>query len=215
MSSAVVLFDLDDTLTDAAQFGASVLASAAGRHGHALAVEAIQAYPGVRYEPLLVQLLHLAPPEASAIYATYIDLYRDMMPGGLREHPGATELLRALAARDVPVGLVTNKLDALAHEIVELLGWSSLIRVIVGQDTGPYHKPDPAVVRYALDGLGGSAEAATLVGDTVDDMTGASGAGVARIIGLLTTTPGDRLIAAGATQLCASLDEVRAIVAPD
>lgn len=212
---SVVLFDLDDTLTDAAQFGASVLASAAEQHGHTLAVEAIQAYPGVRYEPLLVQLLHLAPPEASAIYATYIDLYRDMMPGGLREHPGATELLRALAARDVPVGLVTNKLEALAREIIELLGWTSLISAVVGFDSSPFRKPDPAVVRHALAALGGSAETATTVGDSVDDMTGASVAGVARIIGLLTTTPGDRLIAAGATALCASLDEVRAIVAPD
>ena len=189
----VVLFDLDDTLTDAAHFGATVLVSAAERHGHSLTVEAIQAFPGVRFEPLIARLLPVDPSEAAAIYATYVDLYRDMMPGGLREQPGATALLRALAERGVRVGLVTNKLEALAREIVGLLGWDALIEVVVGFDTSPYRKPDPAVVRHALDALGGDAATAASVGDSVDDMAGAHSADVATIIGLLVTTPGDRL----------------------
>jgi HAD superfamily hydrolase (TIGR01549 family) len=209
-----VLFDLADTLTDVASFGPSVLVRAAEERGHALSVAELQRYPGARYLPLVQQLLGVPEHEAAAIYARYVQLYRVMMLDGLREHRGATELLRALADRGVRVGLVTNELDALAREIVALLGWADLIPVIVGMDTSPYRKPDPAVVRFALDALSARPEAAAAVGDSVDDMAGASGAGIGTVVGMLVTTPGERLSAAGATDLCADLNEVRALLLP-
>lgn len=209
---STVLFDLDDTLTAASRFGATVLARAAAEHGHDLAIEVIEGYPGVRFEPLLVRLLHVEPPAAAAIYATYVRRYGEMMPGGLRERPGAGALLRALAARGVRMGLVTNKLEALAREIVEMLGWTELLPVIVGQDSSAFRKPDPRVVRHALGQLDARADRAALVGDTEDDMRGASGARIATVVGVLGTTPGERLTAAGATHLCAELDEVLAVV---
>ena len=212
MSISIVLFDLDDTLTDVATFGPSVLVAAAARHGRHLSIEEIQASPGARYEPLAARLLHLEPPEAAAIYATYVELYRQMMADGLRAHCGALELLRALADREVKVGLVTNKLEALAREIVECLGWTALIGVIVGHDSSPFRKPDPAVVRYAIEILGGTSETTAFVGDSVDDMTAAAGAEVAMIVGMLVTTPGERLVEAGAMCLCSDLAEVLAIV---
>ena len=94
---SVVLFDLDDTLTDAAQFGATVLADAAKRYGYDLEIDAIRAYPGVRYEPQLVQQFHIDPSEAAAIYQAYVRLYNGMMRGALQPQPGASELLHALA----------------------------------------------------------------------------------------------------------------------
>lgn len=207
-----VLFDLDDTLTDAAHFGASTLVCAAEERGHELTVEEIQQYPGVAYLPLAQQLLGVPGDEAAAIYQRYVALYRETMREGLRAQPGATELLCDLADRGVRMGLVTNKLEALAHEIVEAQGWASYLPVIVGVNSSPYRKPDPAVVRFALDALGGRADQAASVGDSVDDMAGASGAGVATVVGLLVTTPGERLRTAGATHLCASLDDARALL---
>ena len=209
-----VLFDLDDTLTDAASFGPSVLIRAAEERGYALTAAAIQQYPGAAYQPLVQSLPGLPEHEAAAIYARYVQLYRVMMLDGLHEHAGASELLRALTDRGVRVGLVTNKIDVLAREIVTRLGWSASIPVIVGVDTSPYRKPDPAVVRFALDRLGRRADQAAAVGDSVDDMAGASGAGVPTVVGMLVTTPGERLAAAGATALCADLDEVRALLLP-
>jgi len=207
-----VLFDLDDTLTDVASFGPSVLVAAATRYGHRLTIEEIQAFPGARYEPLAARLLRLEPSEAAAIYATYVELYREMMADGLRAHQGASELLRALADRGVRVGVVTNKLEALAREIVERLGWTALIDVIVGHDSSPFRKPDPAVVSYAIEILGGTPETTAFVGDSVDDMAAAAGAHVVTIVGMLVTTPGERLVEAGAMHLCGSLDEVLALV---
>jgi len=110
------------------------------------------------------------------------------------------------------MALVTNKLEALAREIVLGFGWDGLIARIVGVDTSPFRKPDPAVVRYALDALDARPERAASVGDSVDDMAGASGAGVSTVVGMLVTTPAERLRAAGATHLCADLHEARALL---
>ncbi|MGE3856037.1 MAG: HAD family hydrolase [Dehalococcoidia bacterium] len=206
-----VLFDLDDTLTDAAHFGASTLVRAAEERGHALSVPEIQQYPGVAYLPLVQQLLGVPGHEAAAIYARYVALYRDTMHE-LRAQSGATELLRALAERGVRMALVTNKLEALAREIVDAQRWSSYLPAIVGVDSSPYRKPDPALVRHALEVLGGVSTEAAAVGDSVDDMAGASGAGVPLVLGMLVTTPAERLRAAGATHLCADLHEARALL---
>ena len=59
MSISIVLFDLDDTLTDVASFGPSVLVAAAARHGRHLSIEEIQASPGARYEPLEIGRAHV------------------------------------------------------------------------------------------------------------------------------------------------------------
>ena len=212
MTGRAVLFDLDDTLTDAAVFGASVLADAVQAHGRALAIEVIQQYPGAPYVPLLQDLLQLAPREAEAIYATYVHRYRESMPGGLRETAGASALLRALAARDVRLALVTNKLEHLAREILAMFGWTPLFSAVVGQDSCEFTKPHPGIVLHALRALDGRPDAAVFVGDTPSDMRCARDAGVVTIVGLLSTTEGAALTAAGATHLCAGLGEVLGVL---
>ena len=213
MTSTIVLFDLDDTLTDAATFGASVLARAAREHGHTLAIEVIQRYPGAPYVPLIQRELGVDVDTATEMYATYVRRYREMMPDGLRERTGATDLLRALAAREVRLGLVTNKLERLAREILALYGWEGLFGAVVGQDSCEYRKPHPGIVLHALRLLDAATEAATFVGDTPTDMQCARAAGVPVVVGLLGTTPPAALTEAGATALCADLVAVRVLIA--
>jgi phosphoglycolate phosphatase len=208
MTIETVLFDLDDTLTDAAQFGASVLARAVEEHGRSLAIEVIKRYPGAPYIPLLEREVGVTSAEAAAIYATYVARYREMMASGLEEHPGASDLLRALHASGVSVGLVTNKLEALAREILDLYGWGPIFGVIAGQDTCEFRKPHPGIVHYALDVLGGNVEATAFVGDTPSDMQCAKAAGVPVIVGLLHTTEPEPLLQAGATNLVPRLTDV-------
>ena len=208
MATTTVLFDLDDTLTDAAQFGASVLVRAVEEHGHALPIEVIQRYPGAPYVPLIQRELGVDLDEATAIYQTYVAHYRSMMPGGLQPNPGATELLQALAARDVRLGLVTNKLEALAVEILGLFGWERLFGVVAGQDTCEFRKPHPGIVHHALRVLDRNVEDAAFVGDTPSDMLCARAAGVPLVVGLLGTTEPDTLLAAGATRLVPGLSGV-------
>ena len=172
----------------------------------------IQRYPGAPYVPLIQREVGVTTEEASAIYETYVARYRSMMPGGLRENAGATELLRALAAHGIRLGLVTNKLEALAIEILGLFGWERLFGVVAGQDSCEFRKPHPGIVHHALRVLDGSVEATAFVGDTPSDMQCARAAGVPLIIGLVGTTEPPVLTEAGATHLCPSLASVLKLV---
>ena len=207
-----VLFDLDDTLTDAALFGATVLARAIEEHGRSLEIAVIQQFPGVAYLPLVQQLLDVPGHEAAAIYATYVQRYGEAMAADLREHAGASDVLRALCDQGVRIGIVTNKLERLAREILAMFGWDASVEVVVGQDACEFRKPHPGVVLYALAALDGQPETTLFIGDTPSDMQCAGDAGVAMVVGFLTTTDALALTRAGATHLCSDLHEVVALV---
>lgn len=212
MTDRVVLFDLDDTLTDARRFAADVLADAVSAHGRSLPSEVIAQYPGAPFGPLLRELLHVDEAEARQIYDTYVRRYRDTMAGVLRENDGADAVLRAIAAHDLRLGLVTNKLESLARAILAAFGWTELFGVVVGYDTCEFRKPHPGVVLHALRLLDGRPDATIFVGDTPGDMRCARDAGVPTVIGLLSTTAPEALTEAGATHLCADLHAVLAVI---
>jgi HAD superfamily hydrolase (TIGR01548 family) len=84
------------------------------------------------------------------------------------------ELLRRLAAR-LPLAIVTGRPRAQALAFLERAAVASCFSTLVCMEDAPL-KPDPAPVRLALERLG--VTRAWLVGDTVDDMRAARGAGV-------------------------------------
>lgn len=73
----------------------------------------------------------------------------------------------ALAARGVDLALCTNKLERLAHSLVDALGWSGRFAAIVGGDTLSVRKPDPLPLREAIARAGGGR--AAFVGDSITD----------------------------------------------
>ncbi|MEX2446965.1 MAG: HAD family hydrolase [Dehalococcoidia bacterium] len=207
-----VLFDLDDTLTDAAQFGSSTLVHAAAAHGHRLDLDVVKQHPGAPYIPLLQRLLGLEQGEATEVYATYVRRYGETMQHELQEHAGASDLLQALVLRDTRLGLVTNKLERLALQIIGLYGWDRHFGVVVGQDSCAYRKPHPGIALHALEALQGRPETTAFVGDTPGDMQCARAAGLGTVIGLASTTPTEVLTEAGATVVCTDLGEVRRLL---
>jgi phosphoglycolate phosphatase len=79
---------------------------------------------------------------------------------------------------------VTNKPARFAAPILRALGVERLLPVVVGGDTLPQRKPDPAPILHALRQLGGEAGEATMVGDGVQDLRAGKAAGL-RTIGCL------------------------------
>jgi HAD superfamily hydrolase (TIGR01549 family) len=207
-----VLFDLDDTLTDANGFAAGVLAAAAAEHGYLLPPDVIAQHPGAPYVPLLQEQLRVDIEVAQAVYAAYVAQYRARMGADLRERDGAGSLLRTLAVQGMRLGLVTNKLEALAREILGQFEWELWFGVIAGQDSCPYRKPHPGIIRYALDRLGEQAQDASFVGDSPGDMQCGRDAGIPRVIGLRGTVGELTLIEAGATVVCPDLGAARRLL---
>ncbi len=110
-------------------------------------------------------------------------------------------------AKRFRLGVVTARPRADAEEFLERFDAYQYFSTVVTREDAP-SKPDPAPVRLALDRL--EATTAWMVGDTVDDLRAARGAGVVPI-GLL--APGDEPAAlSGAATLLTDLEELEEVL---
>jgi phosphoglycolate phosphatase len=127
-------------------------------------------------------------------------------------YPRAMEAVERLRQSGVSVGICTNKPEALAEKLMQRLKVRSAFASLVGADTLPVRKPDPAPLWAAIDRAGGARDRACLVGDTVTDRRTAAAAGVASI--LVTFGPaGDSVAALEPDALLDRFDDLDAVVA--
>ena len=177
---AAVLFDLDGTLVDSAPD----LAAAANR------VLADHGRPAVDYARLrsVVSkggrvMLAVSFPDfdenaREALLPVFLRYYGEQLAHESRLFDGVEALLAALDARGIRWGIVTNKPEGLARGVVEGFGWRSRCAVLVGGDTLPTRKPDPATLLHACRQLGISPGEALYVGDGLRDVQAARAAGM-------------------------------------
>ena len=76
------------------------------------------------------------------------------------------------------VGICTNKPEGLAETLMQRLGVRHLFASLIGADTLPVRKPDPAPYAEAVRRAGGDSAMSVLVGDTETDVLTARAAGV-------------------------------------
>jgi pyrophosphatase PpaX len=202
-----LLFDLDGTLVDTVEL---ILASA--RH-------AFDGHPGRRPsdadwiagigKPLRVQIEELCRPgDAEGLVARYREYFWAHHDEMTRPFPGAVELLAGLRASGHPVGVVTAKWVEPAWKSLRITGLAPHVQAVVGADTIPEHKPDPAPVRLLLSQLDRRADEALLVGDSPHDIAAGNAAGVATAAALWGACAKEVLAAARPRWLISSLGEV-------
>jgi phosphoglycolate phosphatase len=97
--------------------------------------------------------------------------------------PGAPELLNALHARGVYLGVVSNKTGRYLRKEAAALGWTRWLGRLVGAQDAAVDKPDRAPVDLALADTGvAPGPAVWFVGDTAMDMRCAHAAGCTAIL---------------------------------
>ncbi|MBM7067788.1 HAD-IA family hydrolase [Actibacterium sp. 188UL27-1] len=108
-------------------------------------------------------------------YAKNIDTHTVM-------YPGAIEAVKTLNSQGVKVGICTNKPEGLAETLMQNLGVRDLFGSLIGADTLPVRKPDPAPFHEAVARAGGDSRRALLVGDSDTDHSTARAAGVPSVL---------------------------------
>ncbi len=206
-----VLFDLDGTLADSTPSIAEAIAALLRDRGYSYTPAEIEPRIGPPLNDMLRDFLGVSQDEADALYDGYLDYYRDYADR-MPPMPGAEDLLEALAERDISVAIVTNKVEASAATLLRVLGWTDRFGAVIGADTTPMAKPAPEPALEALRRLGAEPPAAAFVGDTEIDMECGRNTGIPLVIALAGHRSVDVLRAAGATHVCASLDQVRALL---
>ena len=175
-----VLFDLDGTLLDTLPGLAASVNAVLRAHGEPeRSLEEVRAFVGNGVRKLVARAAKGGEdrPDYTELLAEYRAHYLAHASEGSAPYPGIPELLAALRARGVKLGVVTNKDEDAARALMERF-FPGAFDVVLGGNAGRAPKPDPATPRAALEALGVSPAEALYVGDTDVDAATARGAGM-------------------------------------
>ncbi len=181
MNPTGVLFDLDGTLLDSLGDIAAAMNAVLARRGHpAHPLDAYRRFVGDGIEMLVRRALPgaLSESEVTAALQDMREEYAQRSVETTRPYPGVPELLDALVARRVPIGIVTNKPQQPAVAMVAALLGTWPFSVVVGARDGLPRKPDPTGAREAARQMGLHPASTWYVGDTAVDMLMAVAAGM-------------------------------------
>ena len=115
-------------------------------------------------------------------YPHLLDHYARRIDAETRMYPGAVEAVEGLRRDGYRTAVCTNKPEGLAEDLLARLGVRDLFAALIGADTLPVRKPDPAPYVEACRRAGGEPARSLLVGDTLTDRKTAAAAGVPCIL---------------------------------
>lgn len=188
MRPDAIVFDLDGTLIDSAADLAATLNLLLQEHSrHQLSVENVRAMIGDGVGALVVRGFAatgegLGQSDHGAVTARFLELYMDPARDHLaRPYPGVAEALAIFAEAGIAMGVCTNKAQMATDLVLRDAGLDRYFGAVVGQDSAPAPKPDPAHVRAVCTALG-NPKCAVMVGDSLNDVRAGQAAGLRVIL---------------------------------
>jgi phosphoglycolate phosphatase len=177
----VVAFDLDGTLADTSLDLAAALNHALVRLGRPeVPTDSVRHLVGHGARALLRRGLAATGDASEDLveegFPIFIDYYLDHICNGTRPYDGVEAALDGLKAEGIRVAVCTNKAEVLTFALLDALGWRTRFDAVVGGDTLPARKPDPAPLFEAIARAGGGR--AAFVGDSITDADTAKAAGL-------------------------------------
>lgn len=173
-----IVFDLDGTLLDSApdlHAAASRLLGEAGKP--ALPLATVRSFIGNGIPALVARVVEtagLGAGDEDRLTARFMAIYAEAPARLTRPFPGVPPMLTAFRAEGIRLGICSNKAEALTRQILADLKLD-LFDVVIGGDTLPQRKPDPAPLRECFARLG---DDGIFVGDSEVDGATAVAAGV-------------------------------------
>jgi phosphoglycolate phosphatase len=155
------------------------------------------------------------PPELADRVDEGVDRFLAYYGGHLLDattlYPGVADALDALTDAGVVLTVCSNKPEAYSRAVLVGLGVTARFRAIVGGDSLPTRKPDPAGMALLVRTAGSSRERTLLVGDSPIDVATAANARVA-FCGVGWGLDPERLRATRPGTIVESADELVALV---
>jgi phosphoglycolate phosphatase len=181
----LVMFDLDGTLIDSVPDLAEAVDRMLAELGRPPAgVEKVRDWVGNGARVLVRRALAddidhtgVSETQTEEALARFLDIYADCH-NLTALYPGVHELLEALSTAAVELAVVTNKPERFVAPLLEQVGLGGYFRWIIGGDTLPQQKPDPAALLQVMRLAGVEATQSLFVGDSRNDVLAARAAGV-------------------------------------
>lgn len=178
--AAVVLFDLDGTLVDSVGDLAAAVQQVADELGRPpVSVDTVRPAVSRGGRGMLAAAFpDLSDAQREPLLATFLAHYARSIARHTAPFDGIAEVLARIEASGSRWGIVTNKSEALARQLIDALGLSSRCAVLIGGDTLAARKPDPLQLQVACERLGIDCAQAVYVGDDQRDVAAARAAGM-------------------------------------
>ncbi len=195
------IFDMDGTLVDNMGFHATAWMQTATRLGvTGLTVEKFeQHYAGKKNEEILPDLLQrtLTVEETRSYAWEKESLYRSLAQAHLKPMPGLLAYLDALRAKKIPIAIATAAPAENRAIVMDLCDLHARVDVVVGAEDVVHGKPAPDIFLKAAARLGLDPASCVAFEDAKNGVLSAKTAGMS-VVGVVTTTKTDVLVAAGA-----------------
>jgi phosphoglycolate phosphatase len=181
MGRPALIFDLDGTLIDSApDIHAAVNAALGEAALPPLPLDRVKSFIGNGAPVLIERCLgacgHPAPsPLQPAVLAAFLRHYASDM-SRTRTFPNVKIALQSAVTKGFSLGICSNKPLAPTHQTLKSLGLDRYFGTVIGGDSLPVRKPDPAPLRAALAAL--EASSAIFIGDSEVDAETAHAAGM-------------------------------------
>jgi phosphoglycolate phosphatase len=211
----LLMLDLDGTLIDTKDdIAASVNWLRSRWKLPAVGVEQVLSWVGDGVSRLVARSLgmSLENHEVREAVALFRDHYRVHMLDRSRPFPGVPEGLRRFRESGLVLAVISNKPHALCVEIFDRTGLRDEFIAVLGGDSLPVKKPDPAPLLHVMDLASVGAARAAMVGDGTQDIEAGKAAGVMTIAALYGFRPRRSLEPLEPDHLIASFDRLREIV---
>ena len=207
----IVLFDLDDTLSNSAEGVKIGIAAALTQMNKPLPdLSDYSQYVGPPLLTTFQRLCGLSEDEAHEA----MELYRaDYEKRGKFEnylYDGMDSLIAALRDCGSLTAVATSKYEAFAHWVIDYIGLGGFFDAICGSTLDGRRKEKADIIRYACDTLGVevSKDSVCLVGDTMFDAAGALSAGCDFVGVTYGFGRREQIIRAGGERLAGSVEEL-------
>jgi phosphoglycolate phosphatase len=184
----LLAIDLDGTLVDSAPDIAHCLGYALEAIGYPAPGEArTRAWIGDGLETLIARAIAHGPGHSEptvggdarhqAALAAFLACYADNLFVRSRLYPGVLPTLDDLRSRGVRLCCITNKRFEFSDELLVQAGIRDRFELLLGGDSLPEKKPSALPLEFAAKSLAVAPSAATLVGDSHQDLRAARAAG--------------------------------------
>jgi phosphoglycolate phosphatase len=175
-----LIFDLDGTLVDSLPDLHRAVNAAFARLDHQFSLGDIRGFVG-NGAPMLISRAMAALGRSGDglhrdLHAAFMADYKANPAGATTIYPGTIQALNGLLARGHKLALCTNKPEVPARSLLRIMGLARFFPIVVGGDSLPTRKPDPAPALACLKATG--AARALFIGDSEVDAETATRAGM-------------------------------------
>lgn len=171
-----IIFDIDGTLVDSNDAHAHAFVEAFAEAQLEVPFGAVRRLIGEGSDKLIPELIGRYD---EAIAGRKKEIFRKKHLPGLRPTPGARALVAELQRRGAKLAVASSAGEDELGALLAAAQVDDLLRRTTSADDADRSKPDPDIVRAALDKLGLAARECLLIGDTPYDALAAQRAGVA------------------------------------